>query len=106
MLLLTDPVHWMRLHISEIAVSLTAMSLVVGGPYVNAGLKNLTRKFHWLLRYAFFIFLSVVGYGILSNFVQRNTRSVLSGLPDVELIGAVVGLHLLLAWLLKREGKI
>jgi hypothetical protein len=106
MLLLADPVHWMRLHISEIAVSLTAMTLVVGGPYVNAGLKNLSRKFHWLLRYGLFLSLSVVGYGIISNFIQRHTKGLLSALPDVELIGAVVGLHLLLAWLLKREGKI
>lgn len=106
MMLFTDPVHWMRLHISEIAVSLTAMTLVVGGPYVNTGLKNLTRKFHWLFRYGIFLFLSIAGYGVISNFVQRQTKGLLSGLPDVELIGAVAGLHLLLAWLLKREGKI
>ena len=106
MMMFTDPVHWMRLHISEIAVSLTAMTLVVGGPYVNAGLKNLSRKFHWSLRYCLFLFLSVVGYGILSNFIQSHAKGLLSGLPDVELIGAVVGLHFLLAWLLKREGKI
>jgi len=96
----------MRAHIPEIAVSLTAMALVVGGPYVNAGLKNLTRNFHWLVRYGIFIFLSMAGYGIISNIIQRNTRGFLLGLSNGQLVGAVLGLHLLLAWLLKREGKI
>ena len=96
----------MRGHTAEIALSLTAMFLVVGGPYVNAGLKNLSRNFPWLLRYALFLLLSIVGYGLISNFLQRNTRGILSGMPDWQLVSAVVGLHLILAWLLKREKKI
>ncbi len=96
----------MRAHLTEIAFSLTAMALVVGGPYVNTGVKNLARKFHWLLRYALFVFLAVAGYGILANFVQRNTRGFLSVLSDGQLVVAVLGLHLIMAWLLKRDRKI
>ena len=100
------PAHWMRAHLPEIAISITAMILVVAGPYLNAGLKNLTGRLHMLLRYALFVVLSTVGYGLLTNFGYRTLRAMLTGLGKWELIAVVAGAHLVLAWLLKRDKAI
>jgi hypothetical protein len=100
------PAHWMRDHLSEIAISITAMILVVAGPYINAGLKLLTGKLHWLMRYTLFVLLSTVGYGLLTNYSYRGMRGMLLGLTGWQLVGMVAGVHLVLAWLLKRDKAI
>ncbi|GEM_PF-1121322 len=100
------PAQWMRNHLSEIAISITAMILVVGGPYINAGVKTLTGKLHWLMRYALFVLLSTVGYGLLTNFCLHHMRGFLFALAGWQLVSIVVGFHLILAWLLKRDKAI
>jgi hypothetical protein len=100
------PAHWMRNHLSEIAISITAMILVVAGPYINAGLKKLTGTLNWLLRYALFVLLSTVGYGLITHFSLRTLRSMLFSLGKWELLAVVAGAHLVLAWLLKRDRAI
>ncbi len=97
---------WMRSHLPQIAFSLTAMVLVLGGPYINGAVKKATQPLHWLLRYALFVLLSTVGYGLIANFGLQATRSLLARLTSFQLIGAVFGAHLVLAWFLKREKKI
>jgi hypothetical protein len=96
----------MRAHLSEIAISLTAMILVVAGPYMNAGLKNLTGRLHMLARYALFVLLSTVGYGLITNFCLKTLRTMLFSLGKWELLAVVAGAHLVLAWLLKRDKAI
>ncbi len=98
--------HWMRHHLDDIAIGLTTMILVVSGPYINAATKGLTRKLHWLLRYTLFVLLSTLGYGILMHFLTINARHTLLNLSDWQFVGAVVLLHLVLAWLLKRDKTI
>jgi hypothetical protein len=100
------PAQWMRAHLSEIAISITAMILVVAGPYINKGLKSVTGKLHWLLRYALFVVLSTVGYGLITNFCFHTMRGMLFGLWGWHLVAAVAGAHLVLAWLLKRDETI
>jgi hypothetical protein len=98
--------RWMRGHLTEIAISITAMSLVVAGPYINAGLKRLARNLHWLLRYALFVLLSTLGYGLITNVSMSNLRAFLRILNGGQLLAAVLFAHLLLAWLLKRDRAI
>ncbi|MDQ3003150.1 MAG: DUF3392 domain-containing protein [Fibrobacterota bacterium] len=98
--------RWMRGHLTEIAISITAMSLVVAGPYFNAGLKRLTRKLHWLVRYALFVLLSTLGYGLITNISMRSLRGFLILLNGGQLLAAVLFAHLLLAWFLKRDRAI
>jgi hypothetical protein len=98
--------QWMRGHLTEIAFSITAMILVVGGPYINAGMKSLSQKLHWVLRYALFVLLSTAGYGLITNFGLRNMRGFLLRLGNWQLLAAVLAAHLILAWLLKRDKAI
>ena len=97
---------WMRAHLPQIAFSLTAMILVVGGPFINGSLKLLTQKFHWLVRYALFVLLSTVGYGLITNFGLQNLRGLLQRMSDGQLLSVVLAVHLVLAWLLKRDNAI
>lgn len=98
--------QWMRGHLPEIAFSLTAMLLVVGGPYIHIGLKATSRKLHWILRYALFVLLSTVGYGLITNFGLINIRGLMFRLSNVQLLVFVLLTHLVLAWLLKRDRAI
>jgi hypothetical protein len=97
---------WMRSHLSQIAFSITAMILVVGGPYINRGAKLLTGSLHWVVRYALFVLLSTVGYGLITNFGLQNMKGLLVRLTNAQLLGVVLGAHLILAWLLKRDQAI
>lgn len=95
-----------RGHITEIAISITAMTLVVTGPHINRAAMNLTRALHWLARYALFVVLATAGYGLLTHFGVQFARRMLRGLDDLPLLAAIVGSHLVMAWLLKREKHI
>jgi hypothetical protein len=95
-----------RGHITEIAISITAMSLVVTGPHINRAAMDLTRALHWLARYALFVVLATAGYGLLTHFGVQFFRRLLRGLDNLPLLAAIVGSHLVMAWLLKREKHI
>jgi hypothetical protein len=95
--------QWMRAHLAEISFSLTAMLLVVGGPYLNRAVMRFARSFHWVLRYALFVMLSTVGYGFITNFTLRGVQGFMFHLGGWQLPGFVLGAHLVLAWLLKRD---
>lgn len=97
---------WMRGHLPQIAFSITAMILVVGGPFINGSLKLFTQKLHWLVRYALFVLLSTVGYGLITNFGLQNMRALLARLSDGQLLSVVLAVHLVLAWFLKRDNAI
>lgn len=100
------PAQWMRSHLAEIAFSITAMMLVVGGPYLNVALKKFTRNFHWVFRYALFVLLTTVGYGLITNFGLRQVRGFMGILNNWQLLAFVLGVHLVLAWFLKRDKAI
>jgi hypothetical protein len=105
--------HWIydlaqliRNHLSEIAFTITTMLFVVGGPYLNKGTKAVTQPLHWLIRYGIFVLLATVGYGLLAHYAFQILRRSLAGLANIPLLFAVIGSHLVLAWLLKRENSI
>ncbi len=100
------PALWMRSHLFEIAFGITAMILVVAGPFINGFVKRLSGRLHWLLRYALFVLLSTVGYGLLTHFGLQGMRNLLIRFTDGQLLGAVLATHLVLAWLLKRGNAI
>jgi hypothetical protein len=95
-----------RGHLAEISVSITAMVLVVLTPFLNKGMKAMARPLHWIMRYALFVLMATAGGGLLTHFGVRSIHSLLRALPDVQLLAAVTGVHLLIAWLLKRENQI
>lgn len=97
---------FVRTHLAEIAVSLTAMILVVLSPILNKGMKAVAGPLHWLVRYGLFVLFTTVGSGLLTLFGVRFLQAGLRSLTDGQLVGAVAGAHLLIAWVLKRENHI
>lgn len=95
-----------RSHLTEISVSITAMVLVVCTPFLNKGMKAMARPLPWLMRYGLFVLLATVGGGVLTHFGVMSVRYCLRGLPDAQLLASVIGIHLLIAWFLKRENHI
>ena len=95
-----------RSHLPEISVSITAMILVVLTPFLNKGMKAMARPLHWVLRYGLFVLMATAGGGLLTHFGVRSVHMLLRGLPDSQLLAAVTGVHLLIAWFMKRENHI
>lgn len=105
--------HWIlilagitRRHLPEISISLTAMILVVLSPAFNKGMKAMAGPLPWLMRYGMFVLLATVGSGLLTHFGVKSILSLLARLPDGQLLAAVAGAHLVIAWILKRANHI
>ncbi len=90
-------------HRSDIGFGVTAVTLVLAGPYLNIFLRNLTRTFPWLLRYAFFIVLCTVGYTFLAGYMWKFLRLWLETLAPRMVLAWSIGMFLALAWLAKRD---
>ncbi len=97
---------FIRLYIHEISFGITAVSLMLFGPYINAGVRKLVRKFHWLVRYAAFVLLCTAGYTFLLQVVYRGVKHFLLGCSNPILVIATVVSYLLLAWIAKENKAI
>ncbi len=93
-----------REHLASISVGLVATVLVIYGGTLNAFFRKLTRKMHFFARFTLFVLLCSAGYGFLSSQAVKLTKTVLLGLPDTHLVGAVILAFVLLGFL-ARAGK-
>jgi hypothetical protein len=95
-----------RGHLSEVCFGITAVTMVLVGPYVNGVLKKLTAKLHWFLRYLLYIFLCTAGFGFLSHVIYSGVRHWFIGLSNPLLLVWTAGIYLLLAWLALQQKEI
>lgn len=97
---------FIRTYLHEICFGITAVTLTLAGPRINAGLRKLVRKFHWLLRYVVFVILCTAGYTFLSQIIYRGVKQLLTGLSNPLIVLVTLGLYLLLAWIAKEHKAI
>ncbi len=90
-------------HRSDIGFGMTAVALVLMGPYLNGFLRDLTKSFPWLLRYALFVVLCTVGYTVLGGFLWKSLNFWLASLSPRMILSWSVAIFLVLAWLAKRD---
>lgn len=93
-------------HLHEICFGVTAVSLMLFGPHINATIRVLTKKLHWLVRYAVFVVLCTIGYTFLSQVVYHGVNNLLRSCPSTVLIFVTVGIYLVLAWIAKEQKAI
>ncbi|MBN1576616.1 MAG: DUF3392 family protein [Chitinispirillaceae bacterium] len=97
---------FIRTYLHEISFGITAVSLMLFGPYINESIRRLVRKFHWLLRYAVFILLCTVGYTFLLQIVYLGVKHFLQTCSNPLQVAVTFGLYLLLAWVAKEQKAI
>lgn len=101
--LITDPI---RAHISEISLGLVATLLVVFGDNINNMLRALLKKQALWLRLLAFILLCSIGYSTLAIWLIPMVKSLLSPLPDWQLLLCVIGAFLILALIAQKQRRV
>jgi hypothetical protein len=95
-----------RSHIAMVSLGITAVSLMLAGPVINAFVQNATQKLHWLIRYGIFIAMCTIGYGFLTHFVFRGLAHWLAYQRSTELLVITMGIYCVLAFFAKKQGHI
>lgn len=93
-------------HIQEVSFGITAVTLVLAGPFINGLFKHITRNLHWFLRYLFFIVLCTAGYGFLTQVIYQGVKRWLRGQSSILLVVWTAAIYMLLAWMAKRQKDI
>ena len=95
-----------RTHINYVSLGITAVSLMLAGPYINGFIGQMTQKLNWFLRYILFILMCTIGYGLLTQVVFRNLARWLMYQHSVALIVITTIIYLGLAFFARKQGHI
>jgi hypothetical protein len=105
-----EPVNFLagliRSHMVQVSLGITAVTLMLTGPFINGFIQNMTQKLYWLLRYGIFIFMCTIGYGFLTHLVFRGLARWLAYQRNIELLVIIAGIYLVLAFFAKKQGHI
>jgi hypothetical protein len=107
---MSDPILYIasliRPNLSEICLCMTAVTLVLSGPYINKFVAGLTEKLHWLTRYLVFVLMCTIGYGALSQILYRGLNHWLSRQNAFALVVFTVIIYLVLAYFARKQKRI
>lgn len=90
---------FLRIHLASISVGLVSTVLVIYGTPINSFFKKITRSIPFIGRFALFVLLCSAGYALVSSQMVRYLNMFLRDQQDLPLIGIVVGLFLVVAFL-------
>ena len=89
-----------------VAIAIVATTLSIYGVYLKKGLKGMTKKMNFLIRFMIYVFVYAFGLGFLSAQAVILINNLLGGLSNVHLVLAVAIVFLLLSLLAKSENQI
>ncbi|MBN1131403.1 MAG: DUF3392 family protein [Chitinispirillaceae bacterium] len=95
-----------RQHMSEICLGITAVSLILTGPYINTLVQRLISRMHWLVRFFVFVLICTIGYGFLAQIIYRFLKLYLAHQKALPLILIVAFIYLLLAFFAREQRRI
>ena len=98
--------QYLRNHIPEISVSITAVVIMLAGPYLTSFIKRFTKSFNWFFKYCCFILLCTAGVGFLTKILYQILKHWFSQQSGITLILWVIGLYLGLALFAKLQKEI
>lgn len=97
---------FIRTYLHQICFGITAVTLMLAGPHINAVIRSLVKKLHWVVRYAVFILVCTAGYVFLAQFLYQTVLRLLRGCTSGMLVAATAGIFLFLAWIAKEQRAI
>ena len=93
-------------YISEISFSITAVTIMIAGPYMTSFIKRFTKTSNWFIRYCCYMLLCTVGVGVLTKILYQGIRHWLGQQSGIALILWVIGVYLGLALIAKQQKEI
>ena len=107
---MNDPILYIakliRPNLSEVCFGMTAVALVLSGPYINSFVASLTVKLHWLVRYLIFVLMCTIGYGALVQILYRGLKYWLTGQHAFALVAYTTVIYLVLAYFARKQKRI
>lgn len=97
---------FIRTYMHEICFGITAVTLVLIGPYINSTLRKLVKKLHWFLRYVVFVIVCTAGYTFLGEIAYQGVKTLLTGCSNPLLVLITLIAYLILAWIAKEQKMI
>ena len=104
--IIRDIALFIRQNMQFVSFGITAVTIMLIGPFINGTVKRICMSMHWLLRYVVYVLLCTAGYGFLAHFLYYGIKSWLSGLSGVLLITWTLAIYLVLAWFAKQQKAI
>jgi uncharacterized membrane protein YfcA len=95
-----------RLHSLSVAVAIVATAFAVFGGSINSIIRLVTKKMHFIVRFAFYILVYAFGIGILSAQAVSFLRKFLLALLAPHLLLFVAIVFLLLCFMAKKQRQI
>jgi len=107
---MNDPILYVakliRPNLSEVCFGMTAVALILAGPYINEFVTRVTDKLHWLARYLAFVLMCTVGYGALTQILYRGLKHWLTGQSAFALVTFTIVIYLVLAYFARKQKHI
>jgi len=94
---------WMRPRLVTICTALAATVFIIYGNNLNRIVKNLIKRWHFVLRLLTLVIVCAFGYGFLIIFLGRVLADGLGGLGDYILFPVVVGLFMVVGILAEQK---
>lgn len=104
--LLEDLSKFMLRHLPQICAALTATLMAVYGTDINKKVRHNTAKWHFLARFALFVFLCSFGYGAISYFATRLFIWILQQVSLWLLAPLIICIFLVVGLLAEDKNKI
>jgi hypothetical protein len=95
-----------RQHMSEVCFGITAVSLILTGPHINAFVQRMINRLHWLVRFFVFVLICTIGYGSLAQVIYRGLKLYLAHQKALPLILIITFIYLMLAFFARKERRI
>jgi cation transport ATPase len=97
---------FIRHYLNGVCLGMTAVSIMLVGPFINGHVRQLTQKYHWLIRYIVLVLMCTAGYGFLAHVLFKYLHRWLQPMASLTLIAVTAAIYLALAFFARNQGKI
>jgi len=90
----------------SVAVAIEATTIAVFGGYINSFIRLVTKRMHFMVRFACYILVYAFGIGILSAKAVSFLQKFFLTLPPLHLLLLIAAVFLLLCFMAKKQRHI
>ena len=98
--------NWMRNGLFSIAMAIVATLLTIYGGHFNKAVRDLTKKYPFMVRLMIFVCLCAFGYGLLTLLAAKLLCNMLGGLNNHALAPVVILIFIVIGFIAERKKNI
>lgn len=98
--------EWMRDYLTPISMAIVATVLVIFGNDLNRWVRNMVRKFHFLIRLSVFILVCAFGYGLATIMLAKVLAELLGSISNYYLSLVVLAIFVILGLTAEKRNQL